>query len=114
MLVEVAAGVQDLVAANWRPRLISIRIGDDSAVNLYVRNQQRSAQNVGIEFEQKRFPADTSAGEVHAAILNLNADPRVTGIILQRPIPDELPIQELSIGHSSVKGCRGHASGLYW
>ena len=107
MLAEVTAGVQDLVAANWQPRLISIRIGDDSAVNLYIRNQQRSAQKVGIEFEQKRFPADTSAGEVHAAILNLNADPRVTGIILQRPIPDGLPIQELQSAIHPLKDVEG-------
>ncbi|MGE4636082.1 MAG: bifunctional 5,10-methylenetetrahydrofolate dehydrogenase/5,10-methenyltetrahydrofolate cyclohydrolase [Arenicellales bacterium] len=107
MLAEVAAGVQDLVAANWQPRLISIRIGDDSAVNLYIRNQQRSAQKVGIEFEQKRFPADASAGEVHAVILNLNADPQVTGIILQRPIPDGLPIQELQSAIHPLKDVEG-------
>ena len=107
MLAEVTAGVQDLVAANWQPRLISIRVGDDSAVNLYIRNQQRSAQKVGIEFEQKRFPADTSAGEVHAVILNLNADPRVTGIILQRPIPDGLPIQELQSAIHPLKDVEG-------
>ncbi|MBT7182301.1 MAG: bifunctional 5,10-methylenetetrahydrofolate dehydrogenase/5,10-methenyltetrahydrofolate cyclohydrolase [Acidiferrobacteraceae bacterium] len=107
MLAEVTVGVQDLVAANWQPRLISIRIGDDSAVNLYIRNQQRSAQKVGIEFEQKRFPADTSAGEVHAVILNLNADPRVTGIILQRPIPDGLPIQELQSAIHPLKDVEG-------
>jgi methylenetetrahydrofolate dehydrogenase (NADP+)/methenyltetrahydrofolate cyclohydrolase len=107
MLAEVTAGVQDLVAANWQPRLISIRIGDDSAVNLYIRNQQRSAQKVGIEFEQKRFPADASAGEVHAVILNLNADPQVTGIILQRPIPDGLPIQELQSAIHPLKDVEG-------
>ena len=107
MLAEVTVGVQDLVAANWQPRLISIRIGDDSAVNLYIRNQQRSAQKVGIEFEQKRFPADTSAGEVHAVILNLNADPRVTGIILQRPITDGLPIQELQSAIHPLKDVEG-------
>ena len=107
ILAEVTVGVQDLVAANWQPRLISIRIGDDSAVNLYIRNQQRSAQKVGIEFEQKRFPADASAGEVHAVILNLNADPRVTGIILQRPIPDGLPIQELQSAIHPLKDVEG-------
>jgi methylenetetrahydrofolate dehydrogenase (NADP+) / methenyltetrahydrofolate cyclohydrolase len=107
MLAEVAAGVQDLVVANWQPRLVSIRIGDDSAVNLYIRNQQRSAQKVGVEFDQKHFPEGTSAGEVHAAILNLNADPQVTGIILQRPIPDGLPIQELQSAIHPLKDVEG-------
>jgi methylenetetrahydrofolate dehydrogenase (NADP+)/methenyltetrahydrofolate cyclohydrolase len=107
MLAEVTVGVQDLVTANWWPRLVSIRIGDDSAVNLYVRNQQRSAQKAGIEFEQKSFPADTSADEVHVAISNLNADPRVTGIILQRPIPGGLPIQEFQSAIHPLKDVEG-------
>ncbi|HJL51113.1 MAG TPA: bifunctional 5,10-methylenetetrahydrofolate dehydrogenase/5,10-methenyltetrahydrofolate cyclohydrolase [Arenicellales bacterium] len=107
ILTEVAAGVQDLGAASWQPRLISIRIGDDPAVNLYIRNQQRSAHKVGIEFEQKHFSADASAGEVHAAILNLNADPQVTGVILQRPIPDGLPIQQLQSAIHPLKDVEG-------
>ena len=107
MFAETVAGVQELKAAGWQPRLVSIRIGDDPAVNLYIRNQDRSARKVGIAFEQKHFVAKITEREVHAAILNLNADPQVTGIILQRPIPDHLPIQQLQSAIHPLKDVEG-------
>ena len=44
---------------------------------------------------------------MHAAILNLNADPQVTGVILQRPIPDGLPIQQLQSAIHPLKDVEG-------
>src|SRR5690349_13246799 len=66
------------------PKLISITVGDTDAVDVYVRNQRAKAQLAGIDFEERRFPATITSGELEAAIHGLNADPRVTGIIIQR------------------------------
>ncbi len=107
MREQTVAGVKELVANGWNPKLVSIRIGDDPAVDLYVRNQQRAAAKVGIGFEQKHFPAAISQAEVHAAILNLNADPRITGIILQRPVPGHLPIRQLQSTIHPLKDVEG-------
>jgi len=106
-LEKVAKDVAALRENGWIPRLVSIRIGDDSAVDLYVRNQQRNAEKVGIEFTEKHYPVEISEAELHAAIVNLNVDPRVTGIILQRPIPANLPIKHLQATVHPLKDVEG-------
>jgi len=84
----MSADVEELKRVGWTPRLMSLKIGDNSAVDLYIRNQRRNAERAGIEFLEKQYPERISQEEIHAAIVNMNADPRVTGIILQRPVPD--------------------------
>ena len=95
ILSEVKISVENLKSQGWTPRLISIKIGDNSAVDLYIRNQRKKADQVGIEFIEKPFPENISLDEIQTAVFSLNADPRVTGIILQRPVPDHLSIKEL-------------------
>ncbi|MGE4660552.1 MAG: bifunctional 5,10-methylenetetrahydrofolate dehydrogenase/5,10-methenyltetrahydrofolate cyclohydrolase [Arenicellales bacterium] len=107
ILAKVTQDVSELNASGWRPRLVSIRIGDDPAVNLYIRNQERAATQVGIDFERRNFSAEISEGEVRAAITHLNVDPGVTGIILQRPVPEHLPIQQLQSTIAPLKDVEG-------
>jgi len=107
ILAKVTQDVSELKASGWRPRLVSIRVGDDPAVNLYIRNQERAATQVGIDFERRNFPAEISEGEVRAAITHLNVDPGITGIILQRPVPEHLPIQQLQSTIAPLKDVEG-------
>jgi methylenetetrahydrofolate dehydrogenase (NADP+) / methenyltetrahydrofolate cyclohydrolase len=113
ILAEVSADVLPLVDSGWAPRLVSIKVGDDSAVELYVRNQRRNALQVGIEFDERHYPATTSKEELRAAIGALNVDPRVTGIILQRPVPESLPIKALQNAVHPLKDVEGmHAASI--
>ena len=113
ILAEVSADVVPLVDSGWAPRLVSIKVGDDSAVELYVRNQRRNALQVGIEFDERHYPATTSKEELRAAIGALNVDPRVTGIILQRPVPESLPIKALQNAVHPLKDVEGmHAASI--
>jgi methylenetetrahydrofolate dehydrogenase (NADP+)/methenyltetrahydrofolate cyclohydrolase len=101
---------QDVVALkkeNWFPKLVSIKVGEDKSVDLYVRNQKRNADKVGIEFVERHYPADISVAEVTAAITHLNVDPTVTGIILQRPVPPHLPIKALQETIHPLKDVEG-------
>ncbi len=101
------ADVLALGATGWTPHLVSISIGECETVNVYVRNQQRAAEKVGIAFEQRRLPATLTMPEVLAAIASLNADPRVTGIIIQRPVPPTMPIKELQRAVHPLKDVEG-------
>ncbi len=107
ILSEVSKSVEDLKTKGWTPRLISIKIGDNSAVDLYIRNQRKKADQVGIEFIEKPFPENISLDEIRTAIFSLNADPRVTGMILQRPVPDHLSIKELQNAIHPLKDVEG-------
>ncbi len=104
---DVAEGVTDLKSSGWQPRLVSIAVGDAEAVMLYIRNQRRVAEKVGIEFEERFYPAEVSRQELLAAIAALNADPRVTGIIIQRPVPHHLNIKELQSAVHPLKDVEG-------
>lgn len=107
ILDEVGHQVQGLKAAGWAPKLVSVSIGENPAAEFYVRNQRRRCDQVGIEFEERHYPADISAEEMHAAIWALNVDPRVTGIIIQRPVPDSLSIKQLQAAIDPLKDVEG-------
>ena len=86
---------------------MSITVGDVDAVDVYVRNQRAKAEQAAIDFDERRFPADVTAGELEAAIAGMNADPRVTGIIIQRPVPAHIPIKALQSAIHPLKDVEG-------
>jgi len=104
---QVSEDVEQLKAAGWYPKLVSICIGENPAAEFYVRNQRRTCERAGIAFEERHFSEEITAEEVHAAIWALNADPRVTGIILQRPVPDHLSIKQLQAAIDPLKDVEG-------
>lgn len=107
ILEEVANNVEKLKNEGWNPRLVSIKIGDNPAVELYVRNQKNKAEKTGIEFIERHFSEDISMAEICTAISAYNVDPRITGIILQRPVPDNLPIKVLQNAIHPLKDVEG-------
>jgi methylenetetrahydrofolate dehydrogenase (NADP+)/methenyltetrahydrofolate cyclohydrolase len=90
----VRADVADRVAALLeRGRgvgLATVLVGDDPGSQVYVRNKHRAAEAAGILSIDRRLPATTSQAEVEAVIGELNADVRVSGMIVQLPLPDGL------------------------
>src|SRR5690606_38920356 len=65
-------------------------VGDDPASHVYVRQKERMTERVGMRSYGVRLPAETTQDELHAEIDRLNADPRVSGIIVQMPLPAHL------------------------
>ncbi|MGK9166560.1 bifunctional 5,10-methylenetetrahydrofolate dehydrogenase/5,10-methenyltetrahydrofolate cyclohydrolase [Inquilinus limosus] len=107
ILAEVAAEVQALGEAHWPPKLVSITVGDESAVDVYVRNQRRTAERVGIAFETRRLPESLTQEELRATIAALNVDPQVSGIILQRPVPKHISIKAMQTTIHPLKDVEG-------
>ncbi|MEQ1953855.1 bifunctional 5,10-methylenetetrahydrofolate dehydrogenase/5,10-methenyltetrahydrofolate cyclohydrolase [Mesorhizobium sp. CN2-181] len=107
ILGEVRAQAERATAEGFRPKLVSITVGDVAAVDVYVRNQRSKAEAAGIDFDERRFPADISAGQLEAAISGMNLDPRVTGIIIQRPVPAHIPIKAIQGAIHPLKDVEG-------
>ncbi|PSJ57561.1 bifunctional 5,10-methylenetetrahydrofolate dehydrogenase/5,10-methenyltetrahydrofolate cyclohydrolase [Kumtagia ephedrae] len=107
ILAEVRAEAERATAEGFRPKLVSITVGDVAAVDVYVRNQRSKAEAAGIDFEERRFPAEISADELEAAIHGMNADPRITGIIIQRPVPAHIPIKAIQAAVHPLKDVEG-------
>ena len=69
------------------PKLLAIQIGENASSAVYVKAQKNVAESLGIEYELKILPADTTQERAEELIRDLNKDPNVTAIILQLPVP---------------------------
>jgi methylenetetrahydrofolate dehydrogenase (NADP+)/methenyltetrahydrofolate cyclohydrolase len=79
-----------------KPGLATILVGDDPASAVYVKGKQKACREVGMEGFNFPLPADAPRAEVVELIERLNADPDVSGILLQLPLPDHLDGPELT------------------
>lgn len=107
MRAEVAQEAQVLSDQGWHPMLVSICVGDSAAAELYVRNQQKQAQSAGVAFEARSYPSETSLEQLIGILQGLNGDPRVNGIIIQRPLPDHIPVKVLQKAVHPLKDVEG-------
>ena len=89
------------------PNLVSILIGDVPEAAVYVRNQARGADQAGIPFKQVNWPSEIAQDECKTRILALNDDPKVLGIILQRPVPDHINVRSLQSAIHPLKDVEG-------
>src|SRR4051795_11258636 len=88
---EVADEVAAFVAEHGRtPGLATILVGDDPASAVYVNGKQKACAEVGMRGFNHPLPAGTPQAEVEALLAELNADPDVSGILLQLPVPEPL------------------------
>jgi methylenetetrahydrofolate dehydrogenase (NADP+)/methenyltetrahydrofolate cyclohydrolase len=84
---EVVEGIARL---GFRPGLVAVRVGNDPASEIYVRNKAKKARELGLEGTELVFPADMPEAELLAEVARLNADDAVDGILVQLPLPKQI------------------------
>ena len=94
---DAARGIAELKAAGVLPRLAVIIVGSDPASEVYVRNKQRTCEELGIRSDHMALPAETTKEELLACIEELNVDPEVHGILVQLPLPAQIAEDEEEI-----------------
>jgi methylenetetrahydrofolate dehydrogenase (NADP+)/methenyltetrahydrofolate cyclohydrolase len=77
----------ELALTGARPGLAVIVVGEDPASQIYVRNKVNACAEAGFYSEKYAYPADVATGVVSARIAELNADPKIHGILIQLPLP---------------------------
>lgn len=88
---EVRREVQELVAAEGVvPGLATVLVGEDPASAVYVAGKHRACEEAGISSIHHPLGADTPHEELAELLHSLNADPAVSGILLQLPVPPHL------------------------
>jgi len=88
---KAAEDTAALVADGYAPPgLATVLIGANPASEVYVGMKQRMCARLGIESFGRTLPADASQEVVENVIKELNADPRVNGILVQLPLPKHL------------------------
>jgi methylenetetrahydrofolate dehydrogenase (NADP+)/methenyltetrahydrofolate cyclohydrolase len=84
---EVAAAISRL---GFSPGLVAVRVGNDPASEVYVRNKARKARELGLEGTELVFPDTMSEEELLAEVARLNRDEAVDGILVQLPLPKQI------------------------
>ena len=93
--VRVAGEVARLAAVGIVPGLATILVGDDPASAVYVAAKRRAVREAGMRDVHRHLPGSASAEQVAAVIDALAADPAVSGILLQLPLPPQLSAASL-------------------
>jgi methylenetetrahydrofolate dehydrogenase (NADP+) / methenyltetrahydrofolate cyclohydrolase len=88
-------------------KLVSVSIGDVPEIAVYVRNQQRGAEAVGLRFDKQLWPASITAEDCKARLASLNDDNDVLGVILQRPVPAHINVRTLQSAIHPLKDVEG-------
>ncbi len=85
---EVALRATRFAATQGRsPGLAVVRVGEDPASAVYVRNKRKASREAGIASLAHDLPVSVSQGQLLALIDELNRDSRVDGILVQLPLP---------------------------
>ncbi|GBG30925.1 C-1-tetrahydrofolate synthase, mitochondrial [Hondaea fermentalgiana] len=132
----VTRQVAKLAEAGWQPKLVSVVFKkslkldqaqenakyahavlvrdddedmdeEDSAIAWYVRNQRRVAEKCGILFEELAVSAEVDSKDFVSVLEKINQDPRVTGVVMQRPFPPHLSPDDVQNAIHPLKDVEG-------
>jgi len=98
---------KEVQALKNNPVLASIMVGDNAGAAAYVKSQQKTAENVGIDYQLHKFNQDISEAALIDFVQKLNSDASVKGIIIQMPLPAQIDYKKISQFILPVKDVEG-------
>jgi methylenetetrahydrofolate dehydrogenase (NADP+)/methenyltetrahydrofolate cyclohydrolase len=107
LAARIKAEVKAEIEGGVRASLAAVRVGDDPASAVYVKNKIRACEEVGIRSEHHALAESTTTEELLALIASLNTRDDVDGILTQLPLPahvDETAIIEAMNPSKDVDG----------
>ena len=72
------------------PGLTVILVGDDPASKIYVKNKEKFSKEVGMNSEVIRYPKNVEESVILDKIMELNKDKKISGILVQLPLPKHI------------------------
>ena len=84
---ELKSRVDELIKKGIQPGLATILVGEDPASHVYVNSKIKACESLGIKSFHHKLPEDAKEPEILAVIEKLNKDKKVSGILLQLPLP---------------------------
>jgi methylenetetrahydrofolate dehydrogenase (NADP+)/methenyltetrahydrofolate cyclohydrolase len=107
ILNQIAERVAAATAKHKIGRLVSVSIGENKSVAVYVRGQASAAKRVGIRFDEQVWPSAMTQEEAKARLVAMNDDADVLGVILQRPVPRHIKPRSLASAIHPFKDVEG-------
>lgn len=107
ILDKLKPEVEKLKRNGTTPTLAIILVGDDEASNIYVRQKGIKAREIGAQTKLFHFKENTTNEKIENLIKKLEKNPKIHGIILQRPAPENIEVERLSMLVSPEKEVDG-------
>ena len=96
LLCDIATDVETMVKQGLpRPGLAAVLVGENPASQQYVKMKRKTCEKNGLESFGYELPITATQAEVEALVKELNADPKVNGILVQLPLPDHLDDEKI-------------------
>ena len=93
---EIKKEISELKSKTTKsPSLTVISIGDFEPSKIYVKNKEKSAQEVGINSKIIKYPNNVSEKEILIKINELNDDKDTSGILVQLPLPNQISKEKI-------------------
>jgi len=89
------------------PRLINIMIGKDLSSCAYAKSQKSAAEFIGINYEMSVMPDDATEQEIISRIKHLNGDETVNGIMIHKPLPENIDYNRIANYVDTIKDLEG-------
>jgi methylenetetrahydrofolate dehydrogenase (NADP+)/methenyltetrahydrofolate cyclohydrolase len=93
---SIADELQVLRLSEVRPGLATVLIGESFDAQAYEKHVKRLAESLDYRYVCERLPEDIELADVIATLGKLNADPRITGILVLHPLPPHIPEAEMN------------------
>ncbi|MDR1546595.1 MAG: bifunctional 5,10-methylenetetrahydrofolate dehydrogenase/5,10-methenyltetrahydrofolate cyclohydrolase [Deltaproteobacteria bacterium] len=87
---EIIPKVKELVAKGVQPKLAVVLAGGDDASRVYAQSKEKVGDKLGIKVEIHTRPDDVPEADLLKLIDDLNADPKVHGILVELPLPKHI------------------------
>lgn len=107
MQAEIAEKIQKLKDNGIHPGLVVLLVGENPASQIYVRNKERVAKEIGIHSLVERYPETISEDELLAEIEKYNQDPSFHGILVQLPLPKHIDEEKILLAIRPEKDVDG-------
>ena len=96
LLCEIAADVEKMVQDGMpRPGLAAVLVGENPASQQYVKMKRKTCEKNGLDSFGYELPKTATQAEVEGLVKELNADPKVNGILVQLPLPSHLDDEKI-------------------
>lgn len=107
MQAELALKVKELNERQINPGLVVLLVGENPASQVYVRNKERVANQLGIYSKVERYSQTISEDELLNEIEKYNNDPRFHGILVQLPLPKHIDEEKVLLAIDPKKDVDG-------
>ena len=104
---QIKAEAEELTKAGRTPHLVAVQVGENPASKIYTNMQRKSCEAVGVEYDLLELPEDISEADLLARIGQLNEDDKVSGLILQMPLPPQIDARKVQVKIAPSKDVEG-------